>query len=60
MDNVERVFGGGGLEALAGEAPPLPAKASNPVWVIIHYFEVCSQESGRTGGFSRVSATIAG
>jgi hypothetical protein len=27
----------GGLEALAGEVPPLPAKASSPVLIIISF-----------------------
>jgi hypothetical protein len=35
MDNG-KINGYGGLEALAGEVPPLPAKASSPV-SIIHY-----------------------
>jgi hypothetical protein len=26
-----------GLEALAGDVPPLPAKASSPAWFIVHY-----------------------
>jgi hypothetical protein len=30
MNNEGRIFGGG-LEALAGEVPPLPAKASMPL-----------------------------
>jgi hypothetical protein len=31
MDNGERAFDNAGLEALAGEVPLLPAKASSPV-----------------------------
>jgi hypothetical protein len=43
MNNRGRVFDNAGLEALAGEVPPLPAKASSPAFVvycslfIIHY-----------------------
>jgi hypothetical protein len=34
MDNEKT---NAGLEALAGEVPPLPAKASSPALFIIHY-----------------------
>jgi hypothetical protein len=37
MNNGGTVFGGDGLEALAGKVPPLPAKASSPALFIIHY-----------------------
>jgi hypothetical protein len=41
MNNEGKIFAyGTGLEALAGEVPLFPAKASSPVLFIIHYLSI--------------------